>query len=423
VKRAGLLLGIACAALAAGCLKIPLVKPEYEKLVPPVTAYLNATDPQEENRLLTDLMKFPVPELAAALKAPREFAPAPTGRLPDQELSLKGGLYRYGLYVPKDYSSRSAYPLLVCLHGAGFDGDTYLDRWAPRLGDRYILACPTVEFGAWWTREAEALVLAVIWEVTRNYRVDSNRVFLSGMSNGAIGTYLIGLNHVDRFAALNPMSGPLPGPLLMLLKNARTTPFYIIHGSRDQVIPARYSQEVWAYLLELGYRVEYHQHDRTHPLAGGHFFPAEELPGLVKWLDRQQRDPNPKKITMVRDRDHPGRSYWIRIDEVDPVVASFWDSETNPTETEKLKAGLYATVQAEVKSGNEIEITSKYVNRLTVLLNEDLVDFARPVIIKSNGAVRFEGMVTSDAGVLLEEARRRPDPDALVWAAVEIVIN
>jgi poly(3-hydroxybutyrate) depolymerase len=59
-----------------------------------------------------------------------------------------------------------------------------------------------MEAAAWWTPKAQELVLAVQREVMRNYHVDPDRVFLSGMSNGGIGTYLIGLNHADQFAAL-----------------------------------------------------------------------------------------------------------------------------------------------------------------------------------------------------------------------------
>lgn len=425
MKRIGTLVlpGCCLVLVAAGCLKIPIPGPETSKLVPPVTAYLEEADPQETNRLLIDLMQYPVADLAAALRVPRTVRSGPTGHFPGREISVEGETYRYGLYVPEDYTGREPYPLIVCLHGAGFDGDAYLDRWEPRLGDRYILACPTMEFGAWWTREAESLVLGVLREVSRNYRVDPGRIFLSGMSNGAIGTYLIGLNHVDRFAALVPMSGPLPGPLMELLDNARSTPFYIIHGSRDQVIPSRYSQEVWAYLLERGYQVEYRQHDRTHPMAGGHFFPREEIPPLVEWLGHQKRNDTPRKISVVRDRDHPGRSYWIRIDEVDPAAGSFWASETDPAETRRLADGRYARIDGEVKPDNQIEITSRFVNRFTVLLNDNLVDFDRPVIIKTNGEVRWNGRVLPDPGVLLEEARRRPDPGSLVWAEVEINVN
>lgn len=388
----------------------------------PVTSYLYKTDPQEATRLLEKLLDYPIPELLKTLKTPRNYPVAQTGRLPEQTI-LVNGEENVGLYVPKNYQPAQAYPLIICLHGAGFDGDSYLDRWQPRLGKRYLLACPSFEAAAWWTPEAEELVLAVLREVTRNYHVDLDRVFLTGMSNGGVGTYLIGLNHTDLFAALIPMAGALPEALHPLLDNARTTPFYLIHGAKDQVISPKYSQEVQAYLQKRGYTVVYREHDQVHPMAGGHFFPREELPALINWLEKQHRIPPPRQITIVRDRDHSGRAYWIRIDEISSEAGSFWASEQEPEETRRLAEGLYARIEAKIGSGNRIEVTAQRVRRYTVLLNDQLVDPSQPVRIITNGELSFEGKVIPDAGVLLEEARRRPDPESFVLAAIEIVVK
>ena len=393
--------------------------------VPPtlLISYLHTMDPQEATRLLEKLLAYPMPDLLSALKAPRHYSVGPTGRLAGHTLSVHGKQYEYGLYVPNTYHPAQAYPLIICLHGAGFNGDSYLDRWQPRLGERYLLVCPSFEGAAWWTREAEELVIAVYGEITRNYHVDLDRVFLTGMSNGGIGTYLIGLNHADLFAGLIPMAGALPGSLMSLLDNAQTTPFYLIHGAKDQIIPSKYSQAVDAYLLKLGYSVVYREHTQIHPAAGGHFFPREELPALIGWMEKQRRTPNPRQITVVRDRDHPGRDYWIRIDEIGPEVGSFWASEEDPEEAKRLGEGHYARMEARIGQDNLIEITSSHVRRITVLLNHHLLDLNRPVRIVTNGRVSFEGMASPDSGVLLEEARQRPDPENLVSAAIDIVVN
>src|SRR5207245_8913456 len=59
--------------------------------------------------------------------------------------------------------------------GAGLTCDTYLGRWQALLGDGYLLACPTLVQGAWWTRQAEELVLATIRAVQARYRIDPDR--------------------------------------------------------------------------------------------------------------------------------------------------------------------------------------------------------------------------------------------------------
>lgn len=386
-------------------------------------SYLTTDDPQHATELLFGLLSYSVEELSFALKMPISYPRVDVGLLPNRTFKRNGRDWRYALYVPEDYDPGKAYPLILCLHGAGFDGDSYLDRWQPRLGNDYLLVCPSLQFGAWWTREAEDLVTRLLAEIVETYHVDRDKIFLTGMSNGGIGTYLIGMNHVDLFAAFIPMAAALPGPLLKLLDNTGDTPFYIIHGSQDEVIPAKYSREVETYLRENNRTVIYREHDRKHPMAGGHFFPREELPALLDWMSDRHRAPWGRELTMIRDRDHAGSAHWIRIDETDPASGSFWASETDPEETRRLSQGLYATVRAEFVKDNQINISTQNVRRLTVLLNEKLLDPKRPIRIITNGVLSFEGKVEPDHGILLEEARRWLDPERLFFAAIEVVIS
>ena len=341
--------------------------------------------------------------------------------MPGQAVFLGLDRMRYGLYVPPSYRPSRPYPLILCLHGAGFTGDTYLDRWQPRLGEDYILACPTIEGGAWWTSQGEALVQAVLLEVSRNYHLDPDRIYLTGMSNGAIGTFLIGLNHPDRFAALVPMAGVFPPVLFPLLDNARHIPLYLIHGSEDQVMPVRYSREVAAYLEQKNYPVVYREHKHVHPMAGGHFFPREELPDLMTWIKDRRRQRLPHEFSVVRDRDHSGRAYWIRIDEIAPEVGSFWASEYYKEEERLLAEGAYARLTAGIK-GNVISVTTENVIRYSVLISKDLLDLDKPVMVVTNGRVSFERLVQPDSRALLREARRRPDPGQLILATLQIAV-
>ena len=119
---------------------------------------------------------------------------------------------------------------MVCLHGAGFTGEAYLERWQARLGEDYVLACPTAPMGAWFTRGAEELVLATIRSVQRRYHIDPDRIFLTGMSNGGIGTWIIGMHDAPLFAGIAPMASGLDDVLMPFLANLRSTPIYIIHG-------------------------------------------------------------------------------------------------------------------------------------------------------------------------------------------------
>jgi pimeloyl-ACP methyl ester carboxylesterase len=411
---------------AAGCaFSIPTPhSPVDPRLAARVAEYLRADD-RAAGRILPSLVSRPPAELESALyqvlSGPslwQEETPK-TGRLPNQPIEVDGTTRRYALYVPPSYHPARSYPLILCLHGAGFNGDSYLERWTPRLGDRYLLACPSIEDGAWWTRDGEVLVMTLLDEVIRRYHVDHDRVFLTGMSNGGLGTYLIGLNHTDRFAALIPMAGAFPRLFYPLFENAKQTPIYLIHGAKDQVIPVSFSRNIAAYLKKEGIPFVYREHEQIHPMAGGHFFPKDELPALMVWLDAQHRPAAGPRLTVVRDRDHTGRDGWVQLDRIDPSVGSFWASEYDDEEGRRLERGAFARLSV-VREENTLHVTSKGVRRYRLLFYPGAVDFGRPVKIVTNGLTSFDGVIMPKSRTLLEEARRRPDPDRLVLATVEV---
>ncbi len=375
-----------------------------------VWQYLTTEDSAQAGTLLTTILQRPdatVQTLQDLLRSGRPHSLQPVGLLPDEEVAVRDRTYRYSLSVPQSYEPIREYALVVCLHGAGFTGEAYLDRWKTRLGERYILACPTYPSGAWFTRRAEDLVLATVRAVQQRYRIDPNRIFLSGMSNGGIGAWLIGMHHAPLFAGLAPMASGIDDVLFPFLENLRATPVYIIHGSQDQVMPVELSRKLADELKNLGSPFIYREHDRTHAMAGGHFFPREELPDLVKWFDSQHRTPAPKALTVVRDASHLLPFGWVRIDGTDQI-ASFSEDLVDKRD-DSIRRRSYARLTAEVTGPNRVEVRTDRVRQYTLFLNADLVDLSKPVLVTTNGVVAFEGTLSPQTETLLRQARLRQD--------------
>lgn len=389
-----------------------------------VHEYLETADADQAAQMLAEILRDPgatVEALETMLRAGREYGQEPIGIQPGVPIHIRDLTYQYGLYVPSTYSPAREYALVVCLHGAGFTGDAYLERWQTRLGEDYILACPTFLQGAWWTRRAEDLVLATIRAVQGQYRVNADRIFLTGMSNGGIGALLIGMHHAPLFAGLSPMAGGLDDVLLPFLGNLRNTPLYLIHGKRDQVMPVELSRTIATELARMGYPYVYREHDRVHPVAGGHYFPREELPDLVAWLDARRRDPYPKHLTVLKDASHLGSFGWVRIDATDRI-ASFTESLTE-SQDELVTQRIYATLDAHVTAPNRIEMVTTRVGRFTVFLNRELVDFSEPITVITNGRERFHGRVSPSPETLLRDARQRRDRAMLFAASVTVTVS
>lgn len=416
------LLGVLCSAEAPG-LADQVAAPPSPNLPFVVRDFVDTPDAERADRLLKDILgrrEVTIASVTAILETGRSFSREPVGSQPGLNVRVANHVFHYGLHVPDTYNPATAYGLVICLHGAGFTGDSYLERWQSRLGDRYILACPTLAQGNWWTRTAEDLVLATIRTVSSRYHVDPDRVFLTGMSNGGIGAFLIGAHQATRFAGIAPMAGGLDDVLMPFLENFRQTPLYIIHGLQDQVMPVSLSRSIDEALTELKYAHVYREHDRVHPHAGGHFFPREELPDLVAWLEQQRRDPYSKKLTVVRDASHLQTFGWVRIDTTDRIAA-FSEALVDHRD-EAIKNRVYARLEAEIRDGNRIEVRTHRVRRYTLYLNDKLVDLSRPVIVVTDGVVRFEGPVPVSVTTLLREARLRQDPRALFPGRITISV-
>jgi len=385
--------------------------------------YLDTKDSEEADRLLKDIQAHPnvsIERVADIIRAGRVYGPQPTGMFPEEQVVVRGRIYPLSLSIPDTYDPSKNLGLVICLHGAGFTGDVYLERWRGRLGEGYLLACPTYPSGAWFTRQAEELVLATIHDLRTRYHIDSERIVLTGMSNGGIGTWLIGMHHAPLFAGIAPMASGLDDVLMPFLANLRNTPIYIIHGAKDQVMPVELSRTISRELDALGYSHVYREHEREHPMAGGHYFPKEELPDLVMWLNSQRRGPLPSRLTVVREASHFQSFSWLRLESTDLITA--FSEDLVDQRDERTRRREYAKLDASIVETNRIEVRAERVRRYSLFLNDRMVDVSKPVTVVTNGEVSFEGVVTQSLETLLRQARLRQDPQELFPVQLMITI-
>lgn len=176
-------------------------------------------------------------------------------------------------------------------------------------------------------------------------------------------------------------------------------------------MPVDLSRSITKELDALGYPYVYREHHREHPIAGGHYFPKEELPDLVAWFNHQRRAPLPTRVTLVRDASHFQPFNWIRLDSTDPIAAFSEDLVDKPDE--QIKRRVYARLDASIIGSNHIEVTAEHVRRYSLFLNEQLIDVSKPLTVLTNGRLSFEGIVTPSVETLLRQARRRQDPERL----------
>ncbi|RKH68385.1 dienelactone hydrolase family protein [Corallococcus aberystwythensis] len=175
----------------------------------------------------------------AALAAQGEVVARPYGTVP-------GMNYGYWEYLPLGYDDAPTeeFPLVVFLHGVGEAGNgnaTNLEkimnrRAPPRLARDgrdfpFILVSPQ-RFNA-FIQVAE--IDAIIEFAKVHYRVDPKRIYLTGISAGAIQTWAYAAVHYDKLAAVVPIAGNGNGVNLCPAA-ASGLPVWAFHGTADGTV-------------------------------------------------------------------------------------------------------------------------------------------------------------------------------------------
>ena len=119
----------------------------------------------------------------------------------------------YHLLVPKDYSPKTAWPLMVVLHGGpggnGPDDIIAFYNQVPRKGVITVLpnALSRTKLLEWnYPNEGEYLIFTVR-QIAQTYQIDPRRIYLTGVSMGGGGTWANGAILHDLWAAISPVAG------------------------------------------------------------------------------------------------------------------------------------------------------------------------------------------------------------------------
>ena len=72
---------------------------------------------------------------------------------------------------------------------------------------------------------------ALLEEVSAHYRVDPDRVYVTGLSMGGRGTWVLAIEYPDRFAAIAPICGSIPE--LEEASRIRHVPVWAFLGEKD----------------------------------------------------------------------------------------------------------------------------------------------------------------------------------------------
>jgi predicted peptidase len=171
--------------------------------------------------------------------------------------------YRYLLYLPEKYESKARWPLLLFLHGAGERGEDIekvkIHGPAKLIAQGkhfpFIVVSPQCPANGWWSNEGQVKqLIAMLDEIERDYKVDSDRIYVTGLSMGGFGTWALACAQPDRFAAIAPICGGGDPKLVGRIKHV---PTWVFHGDADTTVSLDQSKKMVEALEAAGGKVKF----------------------------------------------------------------------------------------------------------------------------------------------------------------------
>ena len=201
----------------------------------------------------------------------------------------------YCLYVPREYNPKNAWPLMVALHGSGARGedgllqtDVGIGRSIRRHAARFpcLVLMPQCAVkshwkGAWDKSQDE--IAAEIAQTRKDFRVDPDRTYLTGLSMGGFATWSYGAEHVHEFAALMPLCGGGDPKDAQKLSHI---PIWAFHGAEDSSVPPQESRQMVEAVKAAGGDVKYTEYEKVNHNCWDR---AYEDPDTIQWLLSQKR--------------------------------------------------------------------------------------------------------------------------------------
>jgi len=226
----------------------------------------------------------------------------------------------YRLFEVKAKSNEK-YPLVVYLHGSGERGDDNTTSIIASMGATafanpnqqeknpcYVIA-PQIPLansaaGYWATDFNSNLLLDLIKDTISKYPIDTTRIYITGISDGGSGTWMMIEKNPGFFAAAIPICGesnvnyslstpPYYQPVsLSYVKIVKDIPLWVFHAADDPTVDVKVSREVVDAIKNAGgTSVKYTEYPSGMVKPTGHFAwgPTYQNQDLIDWVFKQSK--------------------------------------------------------------------------------------------------------------------------------------
>lgn len=192
---------------------------------------------------------------------------------------LQTGSYEYTVRTPQGYGSTTKdWPVIVFLHGSDGVERNYIGDYASANEPfGFIVVMPETKF-EWEPHRLNNM----LDEVLEQYRADDRRVYVTGFSMGAHGSFFWAADEPDRIAAAVMVAGATHAGQGCRIKN---TPTWFIHNRNDPTVPTSETEQTVKELQACNADVRVTINEFP-PLANTHnaWLQAYHTPDIYSWM-------------------------------------------------------------------------------------------------------------------------------------------
>jgi pimeloyl-ACP methyl ester carboxylesterase len=199
--------------------------------------------------------------------------------------------YPYIDYLPPGYNSDTSktWPLIIFLHGGSARGEDTLDLYDYGPFDQvyrgrefpFVIIAPQCPKHIRWS--TDEWFGSFYEDLIHRYRIDTNRIYLTGASLGGSGTWYLAVKYPDKFAAIAPMCGFTRHMdyISANIERLKDMPVWAFHGKLDTVVPFEETEYLVSRLKKINDQVKF-----TREPEVGHWIQHLVYPGveLYDWF-------------------------------------------------------------------------------------------------------------------------------------------
>ncbi|WP_316803247.1 hypothetical protein [Pedobacter nototheniae] len=356
----------------------------------------------------------------------------------------------YFIDLPENYNPKKKYPILFFLHGAVQNNrltdyqmaSSVLEDWN-RYYTKYaainevIMVYPKASKKYNWMGPDDGffMIPAMLKEIKQSINVDDDRVFITGHSNGATGSFSYLMKQQSPFAGFYGFNTqPKVRTGGTFIRNILNRSYFNVSTDEDYYYPPDANDSLNVIMKKMGADYQDHRYN-----GWPHWFPQFDesepaYPILFKDLVAKKRNPFQKNLYWACDDLKYGKADWIEITQMDTLrKPADWHKNINfdilklvnydqkrdtviTTDT-LIKAFNFPRKSAAVKAkfdNNQFHLQTSAVKQLKIFISPEMVDMSKPVSVYVNGVKKMEKKVSYNKTFMLENFNQTFDRKA-VW--------